>query len=131
MAAAAASPAASTPAVTGSTGPVWDRIVTALIETFAPTHLDVMNESSSHSVPKGSETHFKVVVVSAKFEGVSILERHRLVNSCLSAELNRAGGIHALSITAKTPAQWTANSSVPKSPACLGGSKNDPKMALK
>jgi len=40
-----------------------------LISAFSPTHLEVINESSSHSVPKDVETHFKVVLVSSQFEG--------------------------------------------------------------
>jgi len=81
----------------------------------------VLNESSAHNVPKGSESHFKVVVISEAFEGPSLIQRHRLVNALLEAEL--AGGVHALSIKAKTPAQWDKNRKVDASPACRGGSK--------
>mmetsp|Transcript_4630 Transcript_4630/g.6427 ORF Transcript_4630/g.6427 Transcript_4630/m.6427 type:complete len:88 (-) Transcript_4630:166-429(-) len=42
-------------------------------------------------------------VVSAKFEGVPLLKRHRLVNSCLANEMDQ---IHALTIKAWTPAQY-------------------------
>ena len=79
----------------------------------------VINESSGHNVPKGSESHFKVVVVSAAFDGVKLLERHRQVNDCLADEL--ANSIHALSIKAQTPAQWEKNPAVGTSPPCLGG----------
>jgi BolA protein len=90
---------------------------------LSPEVLEVMNESHNHSVPKGSETHFKVVIVSQAFEGVGRVERHRLVNAALADLL--AKGVHALTITPRTPAEWaTANgSSVPESPPCLGGSK--------
>lgn len=74
-----------------------------------------------HNVPKNSETHFKVLIVSEKFEGKPLLKRHREVQSCLAEELKT--GVHALSITAKTPAQWEDNPNVVKSPPCLGGSK--------
>lgn len=47
------------------------------------------------------ETHFNVTVVSDNFEGVAILERHRMVNDCLQEELEQKG-VHALSIKAKT-----------------------------
>ncbi len=66
-------------------------------------HLEVVNESYMHSVPRGSETHFKVVVVSTAFDGVGVLQRHRAVNTLLDPELK--GGVHALSIVARTPAQ--------------------------
>ena len=60
--------------------------------------------SSMHSVPLGSETHFAVVVVSEQFEGVSLLNRHRSVHTVLSDELR--SGVHALSVSARTPTQW-------------------------
>ena len=88
---------------------------------FTPAHLEVINESHKHNVPKGSETHFKVVVVSDKFANENLLARHRAVNNCLKNEL--ASSVHALSIVAKTPEQWKSNSNVPMSPPCLGGSK--------
>ena len=97
------------------------RITQKLTKQFAPVHLQVLNESNSHSVPKGSETHFKVVIVSAVFANESLLARHRQVNDALAEELH--SGVHALSIVAKTPEQWATSSSVPASPVCLGGSK--------
>lgn len=82
-----------------------------------------MNESHMHNVPPGSETHFKVILVSDAFEGKPLLGRHRAVNTLLDAELK--GGVHALSIVAKTPKEWAASAgSVPPSPACRGGSKH-------
>jgi BolA protein len=100
-------------------GPVATAIHTKLHAAFSPEHLSVKNESSAHNVPKGSETHFKVVVVSDAFVSVQLVERHRAVNDALAAEL--AGPVHALSIVAKTPEQWAKRPSVPDSPACLGG----------
>merc|ERR1712183_645307 len=91
-----------------------------LRQAFEPTHLEVVNESYKHCVPKDSETHFKVVIVSEKFGGVLLLERHRLVNETLAEELK--GGVHALSIMAKTPAQWVQGGEKSQTtPSCLGG----------
>ena len=87
-----------------------------------PVYLDVKNESRMHNVPPGSESHFKVTVVSELFEGKMPIARHRLVNETLAAEL--AGPVHALSLHTLTPAEWQAkNGQVPRSPPCLGGSK--------
>lgn len=98
------------------------RAITSKLQShFLPSVLEVINESYMHNVPKGSETHFKVVIVSDKFEGLPLIKRHREVNAVLAEELK--GGVHALSITAKTLAQWNANQNVVKSPPCLGGSK--------
>jgi len=60
-----------------------------------PVHLEVVNESSNHNVPPGSESHFKVTVVSEIFAGKLPVARHRLVNQVLAEAL--AGKIHALS----------------------------------
>lgn len=88
-----------------------------------PVQLWVENESHRHSVPKGSETHFKVVIVSAEFEGMSRVARHRRVHAILAHEL--ANGVHALSVVAKSPEEWDAAPEAPSSPPCLGGSKGD------
>ncbi|RQM20023.1 hypothetical protein B5M09_004285 [Aphanomyces astaci] len=106
-------------------GAIYTSIQKKLQDAFQPTHLEVLNESYMHNVPKGSETHFKVVVVSDEFEGKPLIQRHRLVNQVLAAELD--GGVHALSIQSKTPTQWAANNTVRPSPSCLGGMLHDQK----
>ena len=104
---------------------VQTRIEAKLRASLSPSVLDVINESSNHSVPKGSETHFKVVVVSTAFEGKLPLARHRLVYAALDDEMAKKPGIHALSIIAKTPEEWTRDEAVRESPECLGGSKTE------
>jgi BolA protein len=84
-----------------------------------PSHLEVINESHMHSVPKGSETHFKVVIVSARFDGLSPVKRHQLVYGALSDEMK--SGVHALAITSRSPAEWDAEPVANASPKCLGG----------
>ena len=96
-----------------------DTIEQALATALSPTHLEVVNESHMHSVKPGSETHFKVVVVSPAFDALSLLARHRRINELLKSEL--ASGLHALSIHAFSPAQWAANTIDTASPACRGG----------
>lgn len=91
---------------------------------FSPIHLEVINESHMHSVPEGSESHFKVVVVSNAFAGEKLIGRHRQVNAVLKEELQ--GGIHALALHTLTPEDWfNRGGTVEDSPACLGGSKQD------
>ena len=88
---------------------------------LAPLHLEVVNESHKHSVPKDSETHFKVVIVSDKFEGLDAVKRHQLVYGVLAEELRKKivhGGIHALAITSRTPAEWEASPEANVSPPC-------------
>jgi stress-induced morphogen len=99
-----------------------ERIQDKLGAALAPEHIEVENESRMHNVPPGSETHFKVLVVSAAFEGLGLVDRHRKVNEVLAAELKR--GLHALTMRTLTPAQWREQGAVSApSPPCLGGSK--------
>lgn len=98
-----------------------ERIEEKLEAALAPARLEVVNESGMHNVPKGSETHFKVLVVSDAFAGLGLVARHRKVNELLAEELK--GGVHALSIRALT-LEDAASQDVPfESPKCLGGSK--------
>ena len=101
-----------------------EKIEGKLGEALRPVHLEVVNESHMHSVAPGSETHFKVLVVSDAFEGLGLVDRHRRVNEILRDELR--SGVHALSIRAMTPTQW-GGAAVEgfQSPKCLGGSKAD------
>ena len=107
--------------MTSAPGPVARRIIDRLTTAFAPVHLAVENESHKHSVPPGSETHFKVFVVSAAFEGQAILARHRAVNDAVRDPDTRELPVHALSIQAKTPAQWTEGAQLHSTPPCRGG----------
>jgi BolA protein len=94
-----------------------------LEQALSPLHLQVSNESHMHNVPPGSESHFKVLVVSEQFAAQRLLERHRAVNRLLRDEL--AGPVHALSIHALTPQEWLdRGGAVPQSPPCLGGSRS-------
>jgi BolA protein len=87
---------------------------------FAPAHLEVINESHMHSVPPGSESHFKLVIVSDRFSGEARVKRHQAVNKTLAEELG--GGIHALSMLTLTPDEWRRREGrVLKSPECRGG----------
>ncbi|AJR09661.1 transcriptional regulator BolA [Photobacterium gaetbulicola] len=101
---------------------IQERIEDKLQQAFSPLHLDVINESYMHNVPEGSESHFKVVVVSEQFEGMRLIGRHRAVNTALADEL--ANDIHALAIHTYTEAEWQSQQQgAPASPACRGGSK--------
>jgi BolA protein len=98
------------------------RLTAALTAAFAPEHLEVRDESHMHAVPRGAESHFRVVVVSASFAGKSLVARHREINAAAAEELR--AGLHALAIEALTPEQWAARGErAAKSPPCLGGSK--------
>ncbi len=55
---------------------VQQSIQTKIAAALGPSHLEVVNESHMHSVPPGSESHFRVVVVSDRFEGLPLVRRH-------------------------------------------------------
>lgn len=101
---------------------VQARIESKLSARLAPQHMEVTNESNRHNVPPGSESHFKVVLVSQEFEGKSLLERHRLVHQLLADEMRV--DIHALALHTYTEEDWqTHRQSAPRSPPCHGGEK--------
>ena len=98
-----------------------EQITSRLDSRFELQHLEVINESGGHNVPAGSETHFKVVLVTPEFDGLRLLQRHRLVNETLAQQL--AGGVHALAVHTYTDAEWQERfGDAPMSPPCLGGS---------
>lgn len=101
---------------------IQNRIETKLKQQFSPEYLGVENESSNHSVPPNSETHFKIVLVTPEFEGKSKVARHQRIYGALADELQ--AGVHALALHLYTPQEWSTRlGESPASPNCLGGSK--------
>ena len=95
-----------------------------LQQALQPMHLEVINESHMHNVPEGSESHFRLVVVSEQFEGNMLIKRHRKINALLQTELE--AGIHALSMHTMTPEEWfNKGGKISQSPPCLGGGKEE------
>ncbi len=98
---------------------VFMSIEKKLNAAFEPEHLQVEDESHMHASGKGADSHFKVVVVSAYFEGQRLLARHRAVNEVLASEF--AAGLHALAVHTFTPDEWAARTKpAEKSPNCMG-----------
>ncbi|NJL50880.1 MAG: BolA family transcriptional regulator [Blastochloris sp.] len=83
------------------------RIESRLRAAFAPADLSVVDESERHAghagARPGGESHFRVDIVAEAFKGKTRLERHRMVNEALRAELE--DGIHALAIHASAPGE--------------------------
>jgi BolA family transcriptional regulator, general stress-responsive regulator len=84
-----------------------DLITEKLRTAFAPASLRVEDESHRHEGHAGhrpgGETHFRLYIVSEAFRGKSRIERHRMINATLAAELD--GGVHALAIHAQAPGE--------------------------
>eukprot|EP00802_Teleaulax_amphioxeia_P019393 Tamp_19624.p2 GENE.Tamp_19624~~Tamp_19624.p2 ORF type:complete len:132 (+),score=34.13 Tamp_19624:585-980(+) len=91
----------------GAAGPVHTAIVRAVTEALEPVEVELVDDSASHAGHSGMkgrqavESHFKLRVVSEKFEGVPLVKRHQMVYGLLEKEFKE--GLHALNITAKTP----------------------------
>lgn len=97
-----------------------------LRDALGPSHLEVINESHMHASGKknpAAETHFKVVIVSERFEGQSPVKRHQLVYAALGDEMGTKKGIHALAITSRTPNEWASRPEANQSPDCMGAGK--------
>ena len=88
---------------------VRDQISNKLTKAFVPQSLEVVDESHRHEGHAGhrpgGQSHFRVAIVAEAFRGKSRLERHRMINAILAAEL--AGGVHALAIDARAPGERT------------------------
>jgi BolA family transcriptional regulator, general stress-responsive regulator len=96
---------------------------------LTPEHLELTNESPMHGLPLNAEKHFRVVAVSPAFAELSRIDRHRKVHALVAEELR--DHVHALSVQAYTPEEWSARSGQGHvSPECLGGSKHDKKFKL-
>lgn len=84
-----------------------ERIVERLMEGLEPSFVDVADESALHAghagAREGGETHFRVRIVSEKFEGLGQVARHRKVYALLGREF--ADGVHALALQTLTPGE--------------------------
>ncbi len=100
------------------------RMNDALINELKPAVLTIEDESNRHH-GINIETHFKIIIVSSRFIGLSRIARHRLVNACVHDEFST--GLHALSLHLYTPEEWQRSQEVPNSPACRDGKRHDNK----
>lgn len=87
--------------------PIATEIQTLLTAAFAPTQLQVINDSAKHHGHLGDdgsgESHFSVEIESAAFAGVSRLQRQRMVNAALGDIPGQR--VHALAIKARAPGE--------------------------
>ena len=93
-----------------------------LIESLSPTRLRIDNDSGRHAGP-ATESHFRLIIVSESFDGLSLVARQRLVYASLADEM--AGPVHALQMKCLTPFEYdSANGEVTlKAPPCGGGQR--------
>jgi BolA protein len=92
-----------------------------LSEALAPDYLSVENESHQHTSGKGSESHFKITLVSAAFAGQGLVQRHRAVQTLIQPF---TAAVHAIGLHTYTPEEWQQRGGhAPASPRCAGGGR--------
>ena len=91
------------------------KIINSLNENFKLASLKIINESFMHNVPEGSESHFKIVIVSDNFIKKSLIQRHKEIYKALGEVMN---DIHALSIHAFDNKEFELNPMILDSPQC-------------
>jgi BolA protein len=86
-------------------GPVQQEMERLLTGAFAPTRLEVINDSARHHGHSGDdgsgESHFTIVIEATAFADKSRLERQRMVNRALGDIPGQR--VHALAIQASAP----------------------------
>lgn len=88
-------------------GAIFEAIHQKLTEAFAPTRLEIEDESSRHAghagARPGGESHFNVLIEAQAFAGAPKVARQRMIYRALSEEM--AGPVHALSLKALAPGE--------------------------
>lgn len=92
--------------------------IKSALQTLEPVLLEVTDESHMHS--RGLETHYKAVIVSAAFAGLSKVRRQQAVYAALKDAMPYALAQHTY-----TPEEWAQTQQAPDSPNCMGGSLLD------
>ena len=100
---------------------IQDQVEQRLTEHFSPFFAEIVNESRMHNVPPGSESHFKVTLVSDAFADLRLVKRHQAVYRVLQPLIGSP--IHALALHTYTESEWSERNGSPDSPNCMGGSK--------
>lgn len=84
----------------------------SLLQTeLGATHVEVADESHLHAGHAGARAgggHFRAVVVSSRFRGLSPVKAQQLVYRALGDRLLPGGPVHAFAMTTMTPEQWRA-----------------------
>ncbi len=85
-----------------------ERIERILRRRFDPVHLELRDDSARHAGHAGAAAgggHFEALIVSRVFEGLALLEQHRLVNEALGDLIGKE--IHALTLRTIPPSRWS------------------------
>ena len=91
----------------GGGGPMYTAILNTLNTSLNPTSIELVDDSHKHAGHAGSkgwdgESHFSLMIVSDKFDGLNLVKRHKLIYGLLGDVMPK---IHALAIIARTPSE--------------------------
>lgn len=92
-----------------------NKIKELLSKNLNIAELDILDESPNHGGYNGSVTHVKIIVISDDFTDLKLLDRHKLVYKAMDILVSQ---IHAISIIAKTPYEWSKSNDFQQSPPC-------------
>ncbi len=92
-----------------------NKIKELLSKNLNISELDILDESPNHGGYNGSVTHVKIIVISDDFTELKLLDRHKLVYKAMDTLVSQ---IHAISIIAKTPYEWSKSNDFQQSPPC-------------
>ena len=95
--------------MTMGTGTATADLIRARLAAVEPEVLELYDESGEHIGHAGARDgggHYRVLIVSSRFRGMTQLARHRLVYQAVADLMQRQ--IHALAITAYTPEEMEA-----------------------
>ncbi|HEY3730649.1 MAG TPA: BolA family protein [Steroidobacteraceae bacterium] len=89
-----------------TSSPTAVHIVSLLQQHLQPAHLEVRDESAAHAghATAGGKGHFRLRIVSTRFEGLKPVQRHRLVNEALASLFKTE--LHALAMETLTPDEF-------------------------
>lgn len=86
-----------------------------LANAFAPTHLEVIDESHMHRM-QATASHFKVIIVSDAFADLRLIQAHQAVYQVLHEEMQQ---VHALALHTYEPKNWPVQPAELRSPPCI------------
>lgn len=96
---------------------IEQQIKESIEKNFQLEHMELVNESHMHAGP-AAESHFKLIMVSEHFTGLTKVRRQQAVYKVLAELMPQ---FHALGLHTYTPEEWQAVEKAPESPKCGGG----------
>ncbi len=94
--------------MTSITNDANQAIIETLQSELLANHVGVVDNSWQHAGHQSSGSHLVITIVSSKFEGLHLLDRHRLVHKALQSEMENT--IHALELKTYSPDEWNSQS---------------------